>query len=98
MRSYLHKLNSAFLDFSLCLWTVRHKKYEHTALLTVRYNTHKYSFYNFSIRKTDMRISYGEISCCLMEESCEKINTVYYVNKKVELLVLVRAAHGCANH
>ena len=77
--SYLHRLTSPFLDFSLCLWNVRHKEYEHTALLTLHYKTHTHThthnthththtqilFVPFSTRKTDMRISYGEISCCL---------------------------------
>jgi len=40
VRSYLHRHTSAFLDFSLCLWTVRHNEYEHTTLLTPHYNTH----------------------------------------------------------
>jgi len=51
VRSYLHRHTSAFVDFSLCLWTVRHSGCEHTPLLTQHYITHKDSVRTFFQKK-----------------------------------------------
>jgi len=70
VRSYLHRHTSAFLDYYLCLWTVRHNECEHTPLLSLHYITHKDSVRAFFHQKNGyanmVLVLFTFSTCCIL--------------------------------